>query len=118
MSKLILASATLALMVGCGGSATAGGGRGTTVASMDANRVSVSIHNGSSQVVCYLRISPVSDPNWGPDQLGSHVLNPGDSYVTAIPTGGWDFRAEDCSHNEVGVLRNFPVVENAVLEVR
>ena len=75
--------AALALVAGCGGSSASGGGgaRGTTVASMDANRVQVSIHNGSSQVVCYLRISPVSDPNWGPDQLGGTAISSGGSFT-------------------------------------
>ena len=84
---------------------------------MQAQRVQVSIHNGSARTVCYLRVSPVSDPNWGPDQLGRHVLNPGDSFVAALPMGGWDFRAEDCQGAEVNVLRNFTVADNVVLEI-
>jgi hypothetical protein len=57
------------------------------------------INNQSSTVICYAMISAHSDPNWGPDQLGSSTIPPGSSYVWTVGTGVWDVKLEDCNHN-------------------
>ena len=57
------------------------------------------INNQSSAVICYAMISAHSDPNWGPDQLGSNVIQPGSSYMWTVGTGVWDVKLEDCDHD-------------------
>ena len=40
-----------------------------------------------------------SDPNWGPDQLGSNTIPAGSTYSWAAGSGVWDVRLQDCDHN-------------------
>jgi hypothetical protein len=59
---------------------------------------SLTVINSSSVTICYLYVSPSTDTSWGDDQLGSSVIDPGQSFtITDIPFGTYDLRAEDCS---------------------
>jgi hypothetical protein len=94
---------------GTGGTGSTGGTAGTGGAG------SVTLINNSSQTVCYLYISPSSSSDWGPDQLGSDVIGPGNSYsITNMPFGTYDLRAEDCSGN--ALAERFEVEINGPIE--
>jgi hypothetical protein len=43
----------------------------------------VAIRNRSNAVIVELRISAVSDTDWGPDELGNEVLAPGKDFIVA-----------------------------------
>jgi len=120
MRKGLLLGALLACLgVACGPSTTSGGGGGTTNTTpptqTEQATVSLQIHNGSSQTICFLYISPVSDPNWGPDQLGSRTLEANETDTYTMPAGAWDLKGEDCSHNQLFVMRNQTIAGDAVL---
>ncbi|MBI5517465.1 MAG: hypothetical protein HY909_27085 [Deltaproteobacteria bacterium] len=111
----------LTLGLGLGGCVVTGAtGVTTSGAQIYSNyqQVSLSVTNATAETVCYLYISPVSDPNWGPDQLGSRVLSPGETDSYALYAGQWDIRADDCNHNQLAVLRNQPIGANAQLIIR
>ncbi len=78
-------------------------------------QVNLQITNATGTTVCYLYISPVSDPNWGPDQLGSRVLSAGETDNYALYAGQWDLRADDCSHNQLVTLRNATIAQSSNL---
>lgn len=80
--------------------------------------VDLAVTNASGRTVCYLYLSPVSDPNWGPDQLGSRVLPSGRSEIYRLYAGQWDIRADDCSHNRITVLRNTTIASNSQLVIQ
>jgi hypothetical protein len=69
------------------------------------------VYNGSSDTICYVRISPHDDPNWGPDRLGAtETIAPGADRGWRVGAGSWDVRLEDCSHEELDVWRGVAVV--------
>lgn len=110
----ILAFASL--LSGC----IASGSAGLSGSTLYANSVPVdlSVTNASGSTVCYLYLSPVSDPNWGPDQLGSRVLPSGRTETYRLYAGQWDIRADDCSHNQVAVLRNTTIAASSQLIIQ
>ncbi len=56
---------------------------------------SMTTQNNSSYTIYHLYIWACGTTSWGPDQLGSHIIAPGQSFtITSIPPGCWDFRAE------------------------
>ncbi len=67
------------------------------------------IENRTSDTICYAYVSPVSDPNWGEDRLGSDVIAAGTAYEWAIDPGNWDVKLEDCNHQAVLERRNLTV---------
>ena len=63
----------------------------------------VQVVNSSSYTIGYLYISPTSSSDWGPDQLGSYVIEPGETFtVTDIEVGSYDIMVQDLAHNELG----------------
>jgi hypothetical protein len=55
--------------------------------------------NVSDISVYYLYVSPSSTSSWGPDQLGSNVLSPGESFtLRGVPCGNIDFKVEGFGH--------------------
>jgi len=118
MRKGLLLGALLACFGAACGPATTSGGTGTNTTPQpqpQASTVSLQVHNGSSQTICFLYISPVSDPNWGPDQLGSRTLEPNETDTYTMPAGSWDLKGEDCSHNQLFVMRNQTIAGDATL---
>jgi hypothetical protein len=87
-------------LVGCGGGyITSGGGGGSMPSSGSVAAGTFLINNQTSGTICYAMFSPASDPNWGPDQLGSNVITAGSSYSWTVGLGVWDVKLEDCDHN-------------------
>ncbi len=62
----------------------------------------VQVVNSSSYTIGYLYISPTSSSDWGPDQLGSFIIEPGETFtVYDIEVGYYDIMAQDLSRNEL-----------------
>jgi hypothetical protein len=61
------------------------------------------IVNNSSQTICYFYASFSTDSNWGGDWLGSsNTIPPGVTFTfTNVAPGTYDFKADDCSNNEI-----------------
>lgn len=56
----------------------------------------VIIKNDSSWVLTELYLSPADDNEWGPDQLGNHVIGSGDEFtLSEIPCEVYDIRLVD-----------------------
>lgn len=53
--------------------------------------------NLSGSAICYLYMSPATEDSWGPDQLGSDVIDQGRRFTLySINPGVYDLRAETC----------------------
>lgn len=58
---------------------------------------SLEVLNLSGSTICYLYMSPASQDSWGPDQLGSDVIDQGGRFtLNSIDPGVYDLRAETC----------------------
>lgn len=91
-----LAALAVLLLAACGPVASGGG---TMPSSQAPAAGTFLINNQTSGTICYAMFSPASDPNWGPDQLGSNVITAGSSYSWTVGLGVWDVKLEDCDHN-------------------
>lgn len=61
-----------------------------------ADASSVRIHNRSSWDIHELYLSPVDDDDWGPDQLGRHVIGSGETFtLTDVRCDSYDVRLVD-----------------------
>jgi hypothetical protein len=57
---------------------------------------SVEIKNRSQWAIYHLHVGPAGDPDWGPDQLGEHVINPGETFtLNKIRCGSYDLQLID-----------------------
>ena len=71
--------------------------------------------NTSSKSVCFLYISPSNEAEWGGDVLEDRVLTSGETDTYSMPTGSWDFKAEDCDHHILTVMTNQAIDDHSVL---
>jgi hypothetical protein len=75
-------------------------------------KANVKLVNKSDWTITELYMSPTDDNDWGPDQLGKHVIKPGESYtLSQIPCDTWDIKLVDedddeCIVEEVDVCAN------------
>lgn len=70
-------------------------GKTTTVEIIgDCGEIEIANQTASTSI-WYVYISPSSDPDWGPDLLGSTILYPGYSISWTATTGYWDIMFED-----------------------
>ena len=62
----------------------------------------VEFKNGTDETIVFAYYSACTDPNWGPDRLGSEeVIDEGDDRVFTLPGAGcWDFRADLSGGNQ------------------
>ena len=94
-----------ALLVGVSGCFASMGssGSGGVVAQQTASGTgpaAIAISNSSNESIYYVYMSPVSQNTWGADQLGSEVLQPGQTLTLSnISPGTWDLRVVDRSQN-------------------
>ena len=59
-------------------------------------QTSATLANNSSYAIYELYLSPSRESQWGPDQLGKHVLESGTSYtLTGMPCGDYDIKLVD-----------------------
>ncbi|QWV92379.1 carboxypeptidase-like regulatory domain-containing protein [Geomonas oryzisoli] len=98
MKKLFaLMLVLLTLLVGCGGG------------SDESAKGSVKVTNSASNSVYYLYVSPSSQNQWGPDQLGTHTILPDGSFtLTNVPPGTYDLKLV-MSSNAVYYVYGFEV---------
>ncbi len=67
-----------------------------TTAALAASGSSVTIHNGSSWGIHELYLSPSDDEAWGPDQLGSEIIDSDGRFtLNSIPCNEYDVRLVD-----------------------
>jgi len=106
-ARLLIATVALALLFTTGCLIRSGPGdesEGSTASSggsSSSGSSAIVVENASGRTICYAYISASSDSNWGPDRLGSDVISPGESYGMPVSPGTYDFKLEDCDHNEL-----------------
>lgn len=96
--------ALFVLGLGCGGGST-------TVLQQPtgAGPATIQIDNISNETIYYVYMSPTQQSTWGPDLLGSRVLQRGQRFTLQnIQPGTWDLRVVDQSRN-YKEWRNFRV---------
>ncbi len=73
----------------------------------------IQIHNQSSWTINELYLSPTSVEEWGPDQLGENVVEPG-QYVdfSSVPCGDYDIRLVD-EDGDVCIVRDVRLCDDA-----
>lgn len=109
-SRIGLVLAVLLGASGCGGLFGGGG-----VSSNGGAAGVILIDNESSTTICYAMISSSSDPNWGPDQLGSDTIPAGQSYAWSVGSGVWDVQLQDCDHSVMSEQRGVDVSSSGVM---
>ncbi len=68
---------------------------------------SVTVVNQSSDIICFLYVSPSTSDEWGADQLGANdIIDVGASFTVNVQPGTYDLRAEDCDGNPVAEQYN------------
>jgi hypothetical protein len=72
---------------GAGTGATVGGSAGAT-AGRPAGNPSFYLTNGTGQPLREVYVSLATDSNWGPDRLGTNVLQPGQRLQVSLPAVG------------------------------
>lgn len=81
--------------------------------SAQASKYSLTIHNDSIYQIWWLYVSPSDEGTWGRDQLNTHVLLPGSSFIlTDIKFGEYDIKFVD-KYKNACVLRNIRITEDA-----
>jgi hypothetical protein len=74
-----------------------------------AKKTTVTIVNRSDWAIHHLFLSSTDNDQWGPDQLGKHVIEPGGSFdLNGIPCDDYDVKlvdedGDECEISEVGV---------------
>jgi len=64
---------------------------------MQTSMAELTLINDTSNVICYVFITPIESEDWGDDWLGSdELLSPGDSHTFQIPNGTYHLAALDC----------------------
>lgn len=90
------------------------GGGGSTSATVlqqptGVGAATIEIDNISNETIYYVYMSPTQQSTWGPDLLGSNVLQRGQRFTLSnIQPGTWDLRVVDRSRN-YKEWRNFTV---------
>lgn len=75
--------------------------------------------NSSSDIICYVYISPVTSRDWGEDQLGdTEVIGRGSSRTWNLPTGEYDILLLDCNGDELADQRNIDIGQTSTLTYR
>ncbi len=66
---------------------------GTAVAAKKSN---VTVRNSSEYSIHHFFLSPSEEEEWGPDQLGDHVIDQGEKFtLTSIPCDEYDVKLVD-----------------------
>ena len=65
---------------------------------------SITVQNASSFDIYQMYMSSSSDPNWGPDQLGTGILSSGSSLTLTMPCDAYDIKIVDEDGDECSVM--------------
>jgi hypothetical protein len=81
--------------------------------------VPLTLVNDSPHTVCYVRMSPSTDNNWGDDWLGPRETIPSGGGRTFALMGGpaWDIRLQTCQHQIIAEARQVPVMSQTMVSV-
>lgn len=61
-----------------------------------AGKSDVTVHNDSDFAIFHFFLSPSEEDQWGPDQLGDHVIKNGGSFtLTGVPCDEYDVKLVD-----------------------
>jgi hypothetical protein len=97
---------------GGGGGNHGGGGGGQTASaasSEDEAKGTITVCNSCSQVISYVHISAVEDPNWNGDQLGHDVIGIGESFSWTAPVGHYHIRCDLADGQALDTLEEYNV---------
>jgi hypothetical protein len=97
--------------VGCGGALAPSQRYGGTVP--------LTLVNDVAGGVCYVRMSPTFDAEWGEDWLGATEVIPqgGERTFTIAPQSQWDIRVENCDEEPIAERRSIDVRQPTRLAV-
>lgn len=85
----------------------------------DRSTVDFTIINGSSEVICYIQLSPNEAQNWGPDELGpQEVIQPNQERVFEIASGVYDLRLLNCDVETLAEQFQIEVGNNVTYTLR
>jgi hypothetical protein len=97
----LVVTALLFAGISCSGIPTAEVPTGSSGSSgSTSGSVTLTVVNGTSDTVCFMRISPATSSGWGEDQLGSNTISAGASHSFTVPAGTYDLQAEFCGGGE------------------
>ena len=65
---------------------------------------SIAVQNASSFDIYRLFMSSSSDPNWGPDLLGTEILSSGSTFTLTMPCDTYDIKIVDEDEDECTVM--------------
>ncbi len=102
----ILLASTVLTAAACTNSTGREGGTSGEVTEGDGGSTAstgiVRFDNNSDVSVFYLYLSPSSSSSWGPDQLGTEVLSPGETFtLRGVPCGAVDYKLEGIGHTNL-----------------
>jgi hypothetical protein len=83
--------------------------------SAPAGTVGLSVHNRTSETVCYLYLSIPNEDDWGADRLGAESIAPGEHLTVRLPAGEFDLKTENCQHEPTGVLHGARITRGTTL---
>jgi hypothetical protein len=96
----VLTMASALVVLGCGGSSGGGQAAATMRPPTGVGPATLQLVNASNEAIYYIHMSPTAQSTWGPDLLGSQVLQRGQSFtISNITPGQWDLRVIDASQN-------------------
>ncbi len=75
--------------------------------------------NDTPQSVCYVRMSPSTDNNWGDDWLGRRETIPVGGGRTFAVRGGpaWDIQIQNCGRQILAEARQVPIMTQTMVSV-
>ncbi|MBI5517424.1 MAG: hypothetical protein HY909_26880 [Deltaproteobacteria bacterium] len=77
--------------------------------------VGLTVHNRTTDTVCYLYLSIPNEDDWGADRLGSESIAPGEALTVRLPAGEFDLKTENCQHEPTGVLHGARITRGTTL---
>src|SRR3990172_6420537 len=66
--------------------------------------IAFTVENQAASTICFVRISPTDNPEWGDDWLRSDIIPAGASHGFDLPPGEYDLRAEFCDGGEPEIV--------------
>ena len=81
-----------------------------------AENINVNFENKSAWAIHEMYLSTTKTNEWGPDQLGNHTIEPGESFeLRGVPVGKYDFKlvdedGDECVVSDIKVLASEHVV--------
>ena len=99
IARVVIVVGLLVFIAGCGGGGDHNGNH-DGAHNGDHGDATLVARNQSSVSIYYLYVSPSTSPSWGPDQLGTRILDPGETFQLDIILcdRDYDLKAEYADH--------------------